>query len=75
MRAMLRDIRRRARRSQWPTVPVIIENHTKDLGDFRPLEAFCRLLASQRDLEVITAAELAQNVLRGHYPVRSARCA
>jgi hypothetical protein len=68
---MRRDVRRRARRSGWPVVPVVIENHTKDLGDLEPLRLFARAVA-RSDLEVITLAELARNVRDGMYPIRTA---
>jgi hypothetical protein len=70
-REMLRDVRRRARRSGWPVVPVVIENHTKDLGDLEPVRLFAREVA-RSDLEVITLAELARNLRDGMYPIRTA---
>jgi hypothetical protein len=70
-RQMLRDVRRRARGSGWPVVPVVIENHTKDLGDLEPLRLFAREVA-RSDFEVITLAELARNIRDGMYPIRTA---
>lgn len=70
MRQMLGAVRRRAASEPGP-VPVIIENHTKYLGDMRPVEKFCELLAASRDVEVITARELARNLQQGLYAIRT----
>jgi hypothetical protein len=70
MREMLRDIRRRARESGLPVVPIVLENHSKDLGDLEPIELFARTIAEAADLEVITLTELARNIERGAYHVR-----
>jgi hypothetical protein len=72
MSEMLRDIRRRARESGLPVVPVVLENHSKDVGDFEPIALFARAVAKADDLEVITLAELARNLERGMYHVRTA---
>jgi hypothetical protein len=53
-------------------VPVILENHTKDIGDFRPLERFARYVQAADDLETITARELAEELEAGRYPVVTA---
>ena len=63
MRQMLGAVRRRAAAEPGP-LPVIIENHTKYLGDLRPVEKFCELLAASDDVKVITARELARNLRR-----------
>jgi hypothetical protein len=67
MQDMLDTIRCRARRTEWSRVPVILENHTKDIGDFAPLEAFARHVASQPDFEVLTLRELHRNLEAGLY--------
>jgi hypothetical protein len=71
MRDALDDIRRRADASPSP-LPVILENHTKDIGDFRPLRRFARLLARTPDVEVVTAREIADGIRRGEYSIRTA---
>jgi hypothetical protein len=71
MRQMLADIRRRARASGHAVVPVVLANHTKELGDFRPLELFAATVAAADDLEVITLAELAASIRQGDCPVRA----
>jgi len=72
MRRMMRDIRRRARRSGLPTVPIVIENHTKNIGDFEPIRRFCEHLRDSRDVDVITSAVLAERLQAGRYSVRCA---
>jgi hypothetical protein len=72
MRVMLRDVRRRARDSDWDLVPIVLANHTKDLGNFVPLERFAAEVADADDLEVVTATEVARNIDRGLYPIRLA---
>ncbi len=67
MRTMIRNIRSRAAASCRGVVPVVLENHTKDIGDFRPFEAFAAYVASQRDLEVITLREVHDNLRSGLY--------
>jgi hypothetical protein len=67
MERMLETIRAKAESTGWPVVPVILENHTKDIGDFAPIEKFARLLSMQQDIEVITLAEVADNLARKVY--------
>ncbi|HZM70543.1 MAG TPA: hypothetical protein VFB95_09260 [Candidatus Cryosericum sp.] len=75
MREMLRDIRARAAASGWTEVPVVLQNHTKDLGWLDPIERFAALLAASPDIEVITLRELARRLQAGRYPVRFGRAA
>src|SRR5439155_9486839 len=37
---MLAHIRSEARKSTWSEVPVVIANHTKDIGNFEPIRRF-----------------------------------
>jgi len=69
MRMMMRDIRRQARASGWDVVPIVLSNHTKDLGDLTPIRAFCRHVQGCQDVSVITAATLAQNIAHARYPI------
>jgi hypothetical protein len=71
VREVLADIRRRAARTGWASVPVILGSHTKDLGDFRPVERFARLVAADPGLAVITAGDLVAGLRAGRYPVRA----
>lgn len=67
MRAMIERIRERAAASGWDAVPVVLENHTKDIGDFAPFEAFAAYVASQPDLQVITLQDVHKNLAAGMY--------
>ncbi len=69
MKNVLRDIRRRAAESGWPVLPVVLANHTKDIGDFKPIEKFCARVAASPDIEVITSKKLVQDLLDGLYPM------
>jgi len=72
MKVMLQDIRRKAWSFGCPVVPIIIENHTKDIGDFGPIVKFCTAITKAKDVEVITSRELAKNIQSGLYPIRKA---
>ena len=73
MSEMLRDIRRRAKSAGAGAIPVILQNHTKDVGDFAPLQLFAKRVGAARDLRVITLAELATRIAAGDYLIRRAR--
>jgi hypothetical protein len=73
MLEMLRDIRTRAREAGAGAIPVILENHSKDVGDYAPLELFARAVAAAPDLKVITLTDLARNLQAGEYSIRHAR--
>jgi hypothetical protein len=75
MREMLRDIRARAAASGWSEVPIVLQNHTKDLGWMGPIERFAALVAASPDIEVITLRELSRRLQAGRYPVRFGRAA
>jgi hypothetical protein len=75
MREMLADARRRAAASDRPVVPLVLENHTKDLGWFEPLERFAALVERADDLEVITSRELADALAAGRIEPRTAGAA
>jgi hypothetical protein len=72
MGEMLSDVRRRAAASGRASVPVILENHTKDLGYLAPLERFAAEVAAADDLEVITSRELATALAAGEIQPRTA---
>ncbi len=71
MRQMLKDILKRARAAGWAPVPVVIENHTKDIGFFAPIERFAACVASMPDVEVITLRQLHHNLKTGLYPIKT----
>lgn len=67
---MLAQIRRRTRKRGLETTLVILENHTKDIGNFAPIEHFCRRLADARSwCRVIRASEAARNLKAGRYKI------
>jgi hypothetical protein len=72
MREVVDDIRRRAEATGMSQVPVILENHTKDIGDFAPFERFARMVARTPDLNTITSSELAEGLEGGEFPIKAA---
>jgi len=59
---MIHEIRRRAERTGCPLVPVVLENHTKALGDMRNIRFFAEYVARQSDIEVVRLRDLAANL-------------
>jgi hypothetical protein len=43
-------------------VPVVLENHTKDLHNFSDLERFLEQAAASRDIKFLTLTELAHGL-------------
>jgi len=70
MREMVRDIRRRAAASGWPAVPVVLENQTRQVGCFDPIERFASYIIRQMDVRIVPLGRLAQDLAAGFYPVR-----
>ena len=70
MMEMLTSIRKRARASGLTDVPVVLENHTKDLHNFSDLERFLENAASSPDIEFVTLTELAHN-LKGKFKIKT----
>jgi hypothetical protein len=71
-REAFRDIRLRAARTGAEVVPVVFTNHTKDIGDFAPLERFADFVSDLDDVDVISLRNLADNLAAGLYPIRLA---
>lgn len=69
MKAMLADIRRRAKETGLATVPVILENHSKDILDFSDIERFVSLITKAADIRVLTLSEIARGLKNGEYAV------
>jgi hypothetical protein len=59
MTEMLDSIRKRSRASGLADVPVVLENHTKDLQNFSDLEKFLKKAVESSDIKFITLTELA----------------
>ncbi|MDQ3819302.1 MAG: hypothetical protein M3362_16720 [Acidobacteriota bacterium] len=72
MREMLASIRRRARASGLDRVPVILENHTKDVRDFSHIERFVKEVSRAADIKCVTLTEIAEDLLNGRFKVRVA---
>lgn len=72
LKEMLRSIRERARLSGLDEVPVVLENHTKDIQDFSDIERFVGEVSAAEDIRFITLTELARGVQSGRFHVRTA---
>lgn len=68
---MLRSIRRRARASGLSDVPVILENHTKDIQDFSDIERFVKDVSQAEDIKCLTLSELARQLRNGKFQIRT----
>ena len=68
---MLSSIRRRAGRSGLQNVPVVLENHTKDIRDFSDIERFLETAVPSTDIKFLTLTELATKLREGFFPVRT----
>jgi hypothetical protein len=72
LREMLASIRRRAQASGLEEVPIILENHTKDIQDFSHIERFIEDVAQSSDIKCLTLTELATELQNGRFQVRMA---
>jgi hypothetical protein len=59
---MLDSIRKRSRASSLTDVPVVLENHTKDLRNFADLERFLQEVVDSSDIKIVTLTELAKGL-------------
>lgn len=62
MMEMLDSIRKRSRASGLTNVPVVLENHTKDLQNFSDLERFLEKAVESSDVRFVTLSELATDL-------------
>jgi hypothetical protein len=67
---MLNSMRRRAKRSGKDKLPVILENHTKDVRDFSYIKDFLAEATAAPDLKFITLSELASALRSGSFEIR-----
>jgi hypothetical protein len=72
LREMLSSIRRRAQVSGLSEVPIILENHTKDIRDFSHIERFIEDVAHSSDIKCLTLTELARELQNGRFQIRMA---
>jgi hypothetical protein len=71
MAEMFESIRRRARASGLEDVPVILENHTKDLRDFSHIDRFVSDVATASDIRCVTLTELAHDLRSGSFTIKT----
>jgi hypothetical protein len=69
---MMKSIRKRARSSGLSGIPVILENHTKDIRDFKDIERFISDCARAEDIQFITLTELAARLQNGQFKIQMA---
>ena len=72
LREMLSSIRQRARASGLSDVPIILENHTKDIQDFSHIERFMEGVSQAEDIKCLTLTELARELKNGKFQIRTA---
>jgi len=53
-------------------VPIILENHTKDVHDFSDIERFLKEVSRAPDIRCLTLTELATELKRGRFQIRTA---
>jgi hypothetical protein len=68
---MLDSIRKRARGSGLTEVPVVIENHTKDIQSFSDLERFLEKAVASSDIKFITLTDLATNLKEENFKIKT----
>jgi hypothetical protein len=66
---MLNKIKKKTNKKETP-VPIIFENHTKDIGTFNPIELLCDKISKDRSLKVLTAREIAMNIKNNIYEIK-----
>lgn len=69
---MLASIRKHARASGLPAVPVVLTNHPKDIRDWEAIERFVGEVAAASDVEFITLSQIADKIRSGDFAVKSA---
>jgi hypothetical protein len=72
LQEMLSSIRRRALASGLEAIPVILENHTKDIQDFADIERFIKDVSQAPDIKCLTLSELARELQSGRFQIRRA---
>ncbi|MBC7910431.1 MAG: hypothetical protein H7Y30_08025 [Pyrinomonadaceae bacterium] len=70
---MLESIRRRARATGLSEVPIILENHTKDLTNFSHIERFAADLARAADIKCVTLTQLGRELADGRFFIKTSR--
>lgn len=68
-RCMMDIIRVKGQESGRPEIPIVLENHTKDLHDFSYLDSFFQDLACADDVEIFTLTDLALALKQGRFQI------
>lgn len=69
---MMTNIRKQAEKSGLQRIPIILENHTKDIFDFSHIERFVATIARSPDVKTVTLTELAHELRDGVFRIRTA---
>ncbi|MDH5457617.1 MAG: hypothetical protein OEY26_02770 [Nitrospinota bacterium] len=69
---MMKSIRKRARSSGLSGIPVILENHTKEIQSFKDIERFISDCSRAEDIQFITLTELAARLQNGQFKIQTA---
>ena len=69
---MMAHIRRQAAKSGLARVPVILENHTKDISSFSDIEHFVADVSRSKDIKTVTLKEIADGFRSGSFTARTA---
>jgi hypothetical protein len=69
---MMTNIREQAEKSGLSRVPIVLENHTKDILDFSQIERFAGTIARSPDVKTVTLTELAHELRNGTFKIRTA---
>ncbi|MGV7222408.1 MAG: hypothetical protein ACQ9MH_12860 [Nitrospinales bacterium] len=69
-RCMTKIIRKKTQERDLD-IPVIIENHTKDLNDLSHLDSFFKELAQADDINFMTLTNLTQELDNGRFPIQT----
>lgn len=72
LREILASIRRRARASRLREIPIILENHTKDVQDFSHIERFIADVSVANDIKCVTLTELSLMLLSDRFSIKTA---
>jgi hypothetical protein len=68
---MLSSIRKRARRTGLTDVPIVLENHTKDIRNFSDIERFLEEAAGSSDIKFLTLTDLAKHLRQGTFKIKT----
>ncbi len=71
MKEMLASIRRRAKSSGLAEVPIILENHTKDVRDFSDIARFLSDVSAADDIQCVTLSQLAKEIVGGRFKIKT----